>query len=75
MVHQFGVLHAQVGTAKKASNDEFDDEFDYAFEGGEREGGTHKQVDVIMGGKKTPRCENCLLLVKRHVLDLNLQPI
>eukprot|EP00798_Chlamydomonas_sp_ICE-L_P015734 gene15734-21856_t len=34
---------AHIGSAKAASSD-FDDEFDYAFEGGDREGETHKKV-------------------------------
>ena len=33
----------QVGTARRANTDD-DDEFDYAFDGGKREGATHKQV-------------------------------
>ena len=37
------IIFFQVGTAKRAK-DEPDDEFDYAFDGGQREGATHKQV-------------------------------
>ena len=47
----------QVGTARRANTDD-DDEFDYAFDGGKREGATHKQV----GGRWEVQDQACLSL-------------
>lgn len=42
----------QVGTIRRAG-DEDDDEFDYAFEGKQREGATHKQVSGVRAATMT----------------------
>ncbi|GAX76823.1 hypothetical protein CEUSTIGMA_g4269.t1 [Chlamydomonas eustigma] len=52
----------EVGSARKRADD-VDDEFDYAFEGGQREGATHKQVF-----KAKPIPQHLLMNVKQKEL-------
>lgn len=50
------VTDLQVGTVRRAG-DAYDDEFDYVFEGGKRDGTFHKQVNAS-GPRLTGPCSS-----------------